>query len=768
MSTLIIAEKNKAAEKIASILGNHKYCKKYAYSVPYYEFELKNESYVIIGLAGHIMGYDFPEKYKDWNSIDPKFLINITPEKYITKKKYADAIQKLATSAHKVILACDFDREGENIGFEAKKIIESVSNIPFKRAKFSSLSSNEILNSFNSLTEINENMAMAAEARQILDLKMGVIFTRYLTISVQSKIRTRRMFSIGPCQTPTCGFVYEREKRIKNFESTDFWKLEAIFSFDKIKFNGIHRKGKITEKEEAVQEFNEIKKLNKAKVINKTTKENTMNPPLPLNTTELLKKISIYFGLSPEEALTIAEDLYLAGFISYPRTETNQYSTDFNFKEIVEAFKNSEYSSYIKKLPKSISPNNGKNNAQDHPPIHPIKAVSNKKILNNYKDSSYWNVYNYIVLHFFSNLMPPAIFEKTKLTLSIKNSIFDSKGSVLKEIGWLEMYPFEDKKDKTLPLCAKGDVVEVIDISCENSQTTPPRKMTEAELLTLMEKNNIGTKATSSGHIETNKIRGYLEKKGRTISISDQGYILMDSLNAAAPIIVKPEVRANIETLIQNVESGKDDFNQVILKGIDEIKSMFNQLVAKKEIVIDQLADSIYDEYVSRDEKNVVGKCTKCNRILRIIKTENGRFVGCTGFPSCKNTFSLPKKGSIVVAKKALCKKGAPAVLKVGRKFHWALSIGPCFKCELEKECFPPDIVGACLNCDGYLFVINTESGRFLGCSNKCGFTHSLPKKGRLSITSDFCKICNWKIVRVKESKTDPFVGCINRKCIKK
>ncbi|AEH60392.1 DNA topoisomerase [Methanosalsum zhilinae DSM 4017] len=768
MTTVVITEKNRAAEQIARILSNGKYKRIRIESIPVYEFSSGNQSWKIMGLAGHIMGYDYPSAYKDWRAVDPGTLLDIEPEKKVLKEEYASVIRKLANEASEIILACDYDREGENIGFEAKDIASKVSDVSFKRAKFSSLSPEEINRAFNSLVEPDVNMAMAAEARQILDLKMGVAFTRFITLSVREYVRTKKILSVGPCQSPTCGFVYERERTIRDFKPTDFWKIEALFNSGETNFPGSHRKGKIFNKDEAMSVYRKIKDCSSGSICERNVKESSVNPPNPLNTNELLKRGSNFLGISPENTLKIAEDLYLAGFISYPRTETNKYSKEFKFAEIIDEFRNGHYNDCVSLLPGDIHPKNGKKDSHDHPPIYPIKSASKKDVMKLSENPDYWNIYDLIVRHFFANLMPPAIFEKTHLAVLVKDEIFDSKGSVMKDAGWMQVYPFEKSSDKLLPRLQMGDGVNIEEISCNMSQTTPPKKLTEAELLTLMEHNGIGTKATASGHIETNKKRGYFENRGKTVSIMDRGFVLMDALNESVPSVIKPEVRARIESLIQDVESGNMDIDSAVLEGTDLIKKMYSCLSEGKDRLASKVVAAISDEAAQEDKKNFIGYCSQCNRILKIIKTDNGRFVGCTGYPQCKNTYPLPRKGALSILRSSECRRGGAAVIKVGKKYHWAVGIGPCFTCEFEKECFPPEIIGDCPECDGSMFVIQTEKSRFLGCTKRCGYTQSLPDKGRLTINEDKCENCGWNILRVKEMKKDALVICINRKCKKR
>ncbi|MEA1985851.1 MAG: DNA topoisomerase [Euryarchaeota archaeon] len=767
MTTVVFAEKNKAAAQIARILNGSETKRMSVDGLPVYEFTLRGEHWEIMGLAGHITGYDYSEEYNDWRSVAPRTLLDVEPIKKITKANYASAITKLARGADRIILACDYDREGENIGFEAKDIAAKVSQAPVKRARFSSLSVGEINRAFEALVEPDTNLAMSAEARQLLDLKMGATFTRFVTLAVRERARTKGVLSIGPCQTPTCGFVYERERAIREFISTDFWKIEALFNAKGVDFNGIHRGGNIKDRDTAASIYNQIQNCRTATIQNKTVKESIANPPYPLNTTEYLKRASNYLDISPDQALTVAEQLYLAGLISYPRTETNKYAEDHDFSSILTDMKKSVYAEYaIRILSRSpIAPHNGKKDGHDHPPIHPIKVASPEMVKRTVRLEHAWDVYDLVVRHYLANLMPAAIFEKTRLVVLMKDELFDSTGSVQKDAGWMTVYPFERSRNKTLPGVAINESVDVKKITNTKSQTSPPKRLTEAELLTLMDKHGIGTKATAPSHIETNKKRGYFKTTGKTISMLDTGFSLMDGLGTSVPILIKPDIRSRIEALIQDVEDGNKTLDTALNEGTALIKTMFSQLEKGKNEMVSRLAATIEDEAVEADRKNYVGVCDQCGRSMRIIKTDNGRFVGCSGYPQCRNTYPLPKKGALSVLRSMTCKKGGLVVIKVGNKYHWSVGIGPCFTCESEKECFPPQVVGSCPKCDGDMIVIKTKDSCFLGCTNRCGNTQSYPHKGRVTLLDEQCDSCGWHMVRVKERGKDAREFCVNRSC---
>ena len=767
MTVVVFTEKNKAASQIANILSGGKPDRKLVEGVPVYVFRRDGKEWQVMGLSGHIMGYDFPQELNDWRSVDPAKLIDMQPIKTVTKKPFADAIISLAREADGIILACDFDREGENIGFEAKELAARVSRAPVKRARFSSLSASEITKAFDNLLEPDTAMAMSADARQILDLKMGAAFTRYLTLAVRERARTKDILSIGPCQTPTCGFVYEREKAIKDFSPEDFWKIEALFHAKDMDLKGVHRAGNIRDKAKAAEIFDRIRACKTGIVAKKSVTEVKTNAPYPLNTTEFLKRASKFLNISPESALEIAEQLYLNGFTSYPRTETNKYADDFDLRSKVIAFTSTEYRDHALAIISAgeIASRNGTKDGHDHPPIHPIKAVAVKEVEKAVKVEGAGKVYDLIARHFLANLMPAALFEKTHLEITVNNELFDSSGSVMKNEGWMAVYPFETKNDKFLPDVQVNEEVKVKKMDNIASKTTPPKHLTEAELLTLMDKHGIGTKATAPSHIETNKKRGYFETKGKTIVIQETGFSLMDALSASVPLVVKPEIRARIESLVQEVEEGSKKFEVAVAEGTELIRMMYAQLTESRDSIVSRLAGSINDGIATEDKKNYIGKCPDCGHVLRIISTDKGRFVGCTGYPQCRNTYPLPRDGALSILRSKECPKGGAAVIKVANKYCWAVGIGPCFACDSVKECFPPEVVGPCPKCDGEMCLITTKDSRFLGCSKRCGRTQSLPQEGRLTILERRCEVCGWKMIRIKEKDKEAIEMCVNRSC---
>jgi DNA topoisomerase-3 len=196
------------------------------------------------------------------------------------------------------VLWLDCDREGENICFEVLSVVQSYLNHTKRkqiyRAKFSAITASEIEKSFAKLTTPNENESRSVDARQELDLKIGVAFTRFQTRFFQGKYGglDATLVSYGPCQTPTLGFCVDRHDEILTFVPKPFWSVSPIVGHDAKTLQLKWLKGRTFDKPVATQLEKLIKSERQAKITSFTKKEGSKGRPIPLNTVELLKVAS--------------------------------------------------------------------------------------------------------------------------------------------------------------------------------------------------------------------------------------------------------------------------------------------------------------------------------------------------------------------------------------------------------------------------------------------------------------------------------------------
>ena len=254
---LVICEKNISARNIAYILsgGNVKNIR--IGKTPVYEFKKDDEIWNVIGLRGHIISLDYPSKFKWWKEDNLKELINEEPCRIVSEKDIAFSLKNLVNNNPDVIIATDYDREGELIGVEAINLIKGYNDIKkIKRAKFSSITNFEISNAFNNLNEVDYNLSYAGESRQEIDLAWGAVLTRF--ISLVSNKTGKDFLSIGRVQSPTLALLVEKEKEIIKFTPKTFWKINAKLKKDEL-FDSTHIEGQFWDEDKVKKIFDRIK-----------------------------------------------------------------------------------------------------------------------------------------------------------------------------------------------------------------------------------------------------------------------------------------------------------------------------------------------------------------------------------------------------------------------------------------------------------------------------------------------------------------------------
>ncbi|NLG10797.1 MAG: DNA topoisomerase, partial [Coriobacteriaceae bacterium] len=360
---LVITEKNIAAKKIADLLATGKAKTEKVYDTPIYRFQREGEDWVAIGLKGHILEVDFVENLKyssnaGWHSVDddgqlitaslpddlPKppfkkrkpfmvdgvdlkawklgalpYLVFAPLRKLPTEKGIIRSMKNLVAKASSVIIATDFDREGELIGADALSVVrEADSTIPARRARYSAITKEEINHAFENLVELDTNLAQAGESRQWIDLIWGAVLTRYLTIAKYAGFGSVR--PSGRVQTPTLALIVEREKERLAFVPEDYWVIKASFNADGERFEATHAKERFKSQAAAEEVMAAVEGSTLGTVSAVEKKSRKVVPPTPFNTTSL-QAAAAAEGLAPARTMRIAESLYMNGYISYPRVD---------------------------------------------------------------------------------------------------------------------------------------------------------------------------------------------------------------------------------------------------------------------------------------------------------------------------------------------------------------------------------------------------------------------------------------------------------------
>jgi DNA topoisomerase-1 len=618
VDVLVVCEKNSVAKAVASALSDD-YKTLSVNEVPCYSFVKDGKKWVVMGLKGHLMDFDFDAKLNQWGSVDPKELFKASPVRVFREEslRYVDALRELARRVEEVVLALDADVEGEGIAFEVMDVVRAVNPYAeFKRAWFSSLDKGELLEAFRNLREPNKRLADKCFARSIIDLTVGASFTRLLTLKVRevesSALPKGHFISYGPCQSPTLYFVVKRAIEREGFQSQKFYRVVAKLKVGDRVLEVEHAKGRFGSKEEAEEVMARAGKATTAEVEDVRATKAKKEPPKPLDTVELESLASKHLNIRAKRALDIAEELYRRGLISYPRTETQVYPP--SAYERLKAFANHpEFGDYVRRLlAAGAKPTSGPKDDRAHPPIHPIRAATKDEVEGALGRDG-WRLYELIARHFIATFSPPAHLEGRRYVFNIGGEGFTFATLEVVDEGFFAIYRYDYPKEVPHLPVKVGDRVQVLSVEVREGRTEPPPYLSESELLKLMEKWGIGTDATMQDHIQTNVDRGYMYIEAKRCIPTELGKRLIMQLEKHVPELVRPEIRGMMERELAKIASGDEEMESVIAKAKEYFFSQYLKLEERVYEVAKSLAEvssrSISEvENRSRGKRRVRGK----------------------------------------------------------------------------------------------------------------------------------------------------------------
>src|SRR5581483_5657073 len=569
----------------------------------------------IVGLRGHIVSLDYPKEHQRWSLAKLPELVWAEPTKKVDKdaKPIGDAVKKLGKSADLVILATDYDREGELIGVEALDLIKEVNpDVEVKRARFSALTKEEVTRAFASPAPVDHNLADSAAARQYVDLAWGAALTRFLSIAAGQ--RGQDFLSVGRVQSPTLALIVDREKEIRAFVPTPYWEVEATVHKEQ-SFPVSHEEGRFWDEAKAKAAHAKAAGAKSGKVVGVEKSKRTLQAPTPFDTTTY-QRAAAALGYSIKRADSLAESLYTAGYISYPRTSNTVYPPSLNLKEIVDnlAAKGSAFEKDAKGVQARwpVAPTKGKKETTDHPPIHPTGVVPKATDL----DGPQWRVYELIVRRFLATLSDPAQVERLKVSIDIAGEKFNANGQRLIVPGFLAVYPYSSREDVILPALAEGDSVQVRDAQLLSKQTQPPSRLTQSRLVQEMEELNLGTKATRGDIIQRLYDRDFV--RGKTPEPTETGFAMIDTLEHYAPIIAKPEMTAALEGEMDRIAEGELPLVAVVEDSRKLLEKVVKTLDENREAIGGGIRKAL-------DAKNTLGTCHKSGHALIIRRSKAGK-----------------------------------------------------------------------------------------------------------------------------------------------
>jgi DNA topoisomerase I len=711
---LIITEKPAASLKIADALSEGKVIKHNEKGVSYYELTYKGKDIVVACAVGHL--YTLIETEKNGFEY-PVFSIEWVPSYENSKEsnfteKYLNVLKKLSKNAKYFTVATDYDVEGEVIGHNVIKY--ACKQKDAQRMKFSTLTKEDLVESYdNKLKTIDWGQANAGLTRHELDWYYGINLSRALTSSVKAA-GSFKVLSSGRVQGPALKILVDKEKEIQAFKSVPYWQIEMKADINSEKISAWHIEDKFWDKQKADDALKKSKVKN-AVVYDVNKKSFKQQAPYPFDLTTLQTEAYSCFGISPKDTLAIAQELYTAGLISYPRTSSQKLSDKIGFKKIINQLsKNDIYSNLCKEVLKtSLKPNNGKKDDPAHPAIYPTG-------INGSVDGRNFKIYDLIVKRFFATFGNDAVRETLTLDLDANSEHYICKGTRTVEEGWHLFYkPYVKLEEQSIPKCSKGDNIKINSLNIHDKHTQPPKRYTPASIIKELEKRGLGTKSTRASIIETLYERNYV--KDKAITATDLGIKTVEILEKYASLILDEELTKQFEEEMEEIRSKNKKPEQILSKAQELLIKVLEDF-RKKEVDVGKELILAYRE--TQDEENTLGNCNCNNGSLMIKRGKFGRFVACSNYPDCKITFKLPQTGLIKKTKNICehCQNPLIQILTKGKKQE--LCINPSCSSKQDDK-IKEEIDKKCPKCGNDLLVRSSIYGKFIGCSNypKCKYT---------------------------------------------
>ena len=719
--------------------------------------------------AGHIrdlpvktLGIDIEKKFK------AKY-VNIKD-----KSKVITNLKKLAKDTKEIYLAPDPDREGEAIAFHIMDILKKKDRI-FHRVLIHELTKKGIQEALQHTLKPDAHKYDAQQARRKLDRLVGYQISPLLWQKVQ------RGLSAGRVQSVAVKIICDRERQIRKFVAEEFWTITADllaqappeFNAGLIKIN--NKKVKIENQKQATDIF---KDLEKAQFIIHEIKTKTIkrNPAPPFITSKLQQDAINRLRFSAKKTMIVAQQLYEGieigtggpeGLITYMRTDSTRIAPDAAGE--AQQFISQTYGNEFALTKPRFFKN--KNKVQDaHEAIRPTSVFHTPEKIKNSLSADQFKLYDLIWKRFVASQMAQAIIDqKTILIQATDKYLFSVSGSTVKFKGFMILYSQDnnskEKEIQALPDAKIGTILKTEQIIPKQHFTKPPPRFSEATLVKELEKNGIGRPSTYASILSVIRDKGYVDLIKRYFIPSELGFIVNDLLVSSFPNVLNISFTAQMETNLDDVESGRLEEVQLLTQFYASFKKYLDaaseQMISVKGVGVDTDLS-----------------CPSCGKQLNIKIGRNGHFLACTGYPDCSFTsnYLRDEKGKISIVEKIIdntkvkdCVKcGKPMVQKEGR-------FGPFLACTGYPDCkhtesvngehSQKDIGVKCpeADCSGTIVEKKSRRGKvFFGCSKypKCTFA-SWDKPVEKS-----CPDCNSPFLVEKETKKEgKFLKCPNKDC---
>ncbi len=655
MNILVVAEKPSVALRIALSIGDAQPKRFNVGGVGYFEVQKGQDTLYIVAAAGHLFSLHQKEKTYALPIFDIEWTpsYKISTHSYFTKK-YLDTIVQIGKKCTFFINACDYDLEGSVIGSNIIKIVTNgdvnseLDGSKVGRMKYSTTTTPDLMRSYENREAFDSNNFDAGEARHELDWMWGINMSRALMNALYLS-GTKKILSIGRVQGPTLGVLATRENEIKHFVPKPFWKLFATVQGAEFE----NSRGSIEDKGVAEKALENTK--NGSAVVSRFEEKAELHAPFPpFDLTSLQLEASRVFKIDPSKTLKLAQSLYERSYISYPRTSSQKLPATLNLKRVImELAKNEKYAEHANALitANRTRPHEGHKEDEAHPAVYPTGERPKK--LSDEEEK----VYDLIVRRFLSCFAEYYKGEKRSIDISVGGEEYRASGEVVKEQGWLNFYIYYKPKPLQLPKLAQGSSVDIEDASMKEGLTEPPKRFGKASLIGLLEKKNLGTKATRAAIIDTLFDRGYI--RNSRIEVTDFGMSVYSALSKYCPEILDEDMTKKLDNDLDEIAKGRKEKVEVINEGKKVITDIMKEFTEENKSIGEELKKGLLET----SKLDILGKCAKCGGDLVIKRSKLGKqFAGCSTWPNCNNSYPLPQYAKIVPLHKVCDKCGTPKV----------------------------------------------------------------------------------------------------------
>jgi len=613
MKSLVLAEKPSVAKEIARVLGcreNHK------------NF-MEGPNHVVTWALGHLVTLAEPEdynpQYKTWRIEDLPILPTSMKLKVMKETSHQfRAISQLAKrkDLQNLVIATDAGREGELV---ARWIMEMIHwKKPFQRLWISSQTDKAIREGFTQLKPGThyDNLYQSAVCRAEADWLIGLNVTRALTTKYQAQL------AAGRVQTPTLAMLVEREKEIRSFIPVPYWTIQADFSSFQAVWRSRERQDQRIFDEKTAEKIRTLVQDKPGQIIEVSSKQKSEAHPLAYDLTELQRDAKRRYGFSAKQTSNVLQRLYERHkIVTYPRTDSRYLTSDMTSTLPIRlrSISVGPYADLVRPLlQKKPLPVSGRvvddEKVTDHHAIIPTEEPLRLAQL----DSDERKLYDLIARRFIALFYPPYRYESVKMTIDLGGEFFYAAGTTVVDPGWKIVYgkeapDSEDEERQSLPNFKKGDRVPLKKVDVHRKLTEPPHPYNEAELLSGMEKHNLGTPATRADIIEKLLQTDTIERRGNRLHPTQKG---MQLLELVASDLRSPKLTARWEQELERIARGKGNPQQFLT----EIRSQAGQLV--REI---KTSETNYKPH------NLTGsKCPECGEYLLERKGKHGKMLVCS------------------------------------------------------------------------------------------------------------------------------------------